>query len=73
VLARPLLTVSKARLIATCAANGLPYVTDRTNIDIKHHTNAVRAVRLFPVIWLAFWGTYSSGRWLWVVESTVLE
>ena len=42
-IARPLLRVSKARLVATCSENGLGYVSDPSNTDVKYQRNAVRA------------------------------
>lgn len=40
---RPLLSFPKSRLIATCTANGVPFVTDPSNFDPKTTTrNAIR-------------------------------
>lgn len=40
---RPLLGFSKARLEATCADQGLEYIVDPSNLNTRHHRNAVRA------------------------------
>ena len=43
---RPLLPFSKASLVATCEANGIPYVQDKTNFDpTLTPRNAVRYLR----------------------------
>lgn len=45
-LHRPLLAFTKSALIATCEANGIPYVRDKTNFDPTYtRRNAVRALR----------------------------
>jgi tRNA(Ile)-lysidine synthase len=46
VLARPLLGIGKARLVATCAARGLPFVRDPSNDDPRF--TRIRWRRLLP-------------------------
>jgi hypothetical protein len=41
-MARPLLPLAKARLVATCDENQLQYVVDPSNANPKHQRNAVR-------------------------------
>lgn len=43
VLLRPFLTISKARLIATCEAVGQPYVTDPSNLKVAYARGRLRA------------------------------
>lgn len=45
-LHRPLLPFSKQHLVRTCEHFGIPYVSDKTNLDPKHNVrNAVRYLR----------------------------
>jgi tRNA(Ile)-lysidine synthase len=43
VLLRPFLTMSKARLIATCVAAGQPYITDPSNLKAAYARGRLRA------------------------------
>ncbi len=43
VLARPLLGIGKARLVATCTARGLPFVSDPSNVDSRFGRTRARA------------------------------
>ncbi len=42
-LARPLLGLAKARLVATCAARGLPFARDPSNLDPRYGRTRARA------------------------------
>lgn len=39
---RPLLHISKDRLLATCTASSIPYVIDPSNSDLQYDRNRVR-------------------------------
>jgi tRNA(Ile)-lysidine synthase len=47
-LARPFLTLPKARLLATCEANGIPFVTDPSNEKDKYARGRLR--RVMPLL-----------------------
>ncbi len=48
-LVRPLLGVTKDRLLTYCQANGLSYVTDSTNTDTEYTRNKIRAEVIPPL------------------------
>jgi tRNA(Ile)-lysidine synthase len=50
---RPLLGIPKSRLIATCAAFGVPFATDPANSDPRHERSRWRAMR--PALDRAGW------------------